>query len=163
MYLTKQTVGNSCWANDNTYEIYELPKKSNKSAYKFTGDFLVLAKNTSFDYWVLTTLKITLDSDFNEKAFYRPYGQYTIATSGKDMAVRKNMRGAKVIFGGKSMISAIYDAFNTRKKVYGFQAEKMMSFKRNFKHNPASLSGGDVVKIYKKNKNSKRKNKTNSR
>ena len=145
-------VGNSCWANDNKYEIYEIPKKTNKSAYRFTGDFIVLAKNTSFDYWVLATLKITLDSNFNEKAFYRPYGQYTVATSGKDFVVRKNIMGRKVVFGGTSMISEIYDAYNTRKKVYGFKSENMLSFKNDFKHTPGNLSGGDKVKIYKKKK-----------
>lgn len=151
-------VGNSCWANDNKYEIYEIPKKTNKSAYRFTGDFIVLAKNTSFDYWVLATLKLTLDSNFNEKAFYRPYGQYTVATSGKDFVVRKNIMGRNVIFGGTSMISEIYDAYNTRKKVYGFNSEKMLSFKNNFRHTPGNVSGGDKVKIYKKKKVKKSEN-----
>ena len=42
-----------------------------------------------------------------------------------------------------SMISEIYDAYNTRKKVYGFKSENMLSFKNDFKHTPGNLSGGD--------------------
>jgi hypothetical protein len=148
--------GYSCWANDNNYEIFEVPKRTNNSAYKFTGDFLVLAKNTSFDYWILTKLRVTVNSSMEESAYYIPYGQYTVATNGKDSVIRKNIQGRDVIFGGNSYISATFDVVSTRKKVYNFKSQNMIAYKNNFKNTPKNISGGDVVKIYKNNKKTNR-------
>lgn len=79
--------GTSCWVSDNKYEIFEIPKLSNKG-YAFTGNFIFIAHNVSFDYWLFGTMSVKLDMQdlkvnhrVNESVYFNLYGKYLIASN----------------------------------------------------------------------------------
>ena len=56
----------SCFVKENDYEIYECPSTTNKEDY--VGNFLVVAHNTTFDYWMLILMNHSI-SIKNNKAY----------------------------------------------------------------------------------------------
>lgn len=83
-------VGRSAWVNDNMYDVFEAPAIYNLGDYKFTGDFLYLAHNVDFDYWLFGKSNDTLTlvpskngvQPFSEKYTCTLCGRYSVIIGG---------------------------------------------------------------------------------
>ena len=121
------------FVEDNKYDVFEIPKKSNEK-FSYYGDFLFFIHNTSFDYYMLGTMKVTLNKSEtlanrfpSEKAQYRNFGKYIITFEPSRNNVSKVQHGHKFDPGFEvGSISHLYDSYNTRKHVYKTSNHKVL-------------------------------------
>jgi len=79
----------SCFVFDNRYDMFEIP--SVKNSGKLVGNFMFLAHNTSFDYWVFGTFKHSIDKGETkrrrilvEEVSYNCCGYYSLSFEDGD-------------------------------------------------------------------------------
>lgn len=117
---------------------------------EYPGDFLVLAYNESFDYWMLLKMKHRITNKNLESVNYEPLGKYTIASSPNRLAIEKEEKGYTLTYGGNTKRNSKFDPFNTRKKAYKFSMSRLLAQKNRFNNKKGTISGKDIVKIYNK-------------
>lgn len=108
------------WVRDNFYKFYEAPKKSNNKTRPFTGEFMFLAYNTHFNYYIFGTMKHRIDYNKTEKdrelyetISYRVYGKWTIMNNENtgEPFYHKDLSGQKCDMGGRLQNSR-FDRFD---------------------------------------------------
>ena len=153
-----QTVGGmSCWVSDNSYDVYEVPSYTNTT--KMCGDFLFLAHNTSFDYWLfgemtyrISTAKTASNKVLYETAYYVPYGTYTVFDEYELLTVKKTVVGKHVTYGGHYGDKKFsFDHLDRRRRAYGSSAKKETQ-KILGRYEKKSSNSKNPVKIFNKNK-----------
>jgi hypothetical protein len=152
----------SCFVGDNNYEVIEYPKKSNTKSY--TGDYLVLIRNRSFDYWLFGTFSHTHDEEksekmktFVERAEYFIYGKYYVLSAEGGIEINKDLNGRDCTFGANRFRYSYFDSFATRKKAYGVSIHQFLANKKGVgnEYNPNAVLDCRSVQIYKKKKKKK--------
>ena len=82
-----------CFVWDNDYEIYECPRTTNK--LPDIGEFLMIAHNTDFDYWMVVILNYNLETKQNKSyvnVTYNPkYIGYVMYKSKENIIVQDFM------------------------------------------------------------------------
>lgn len=124
--------GFAAFVDDNKYDIFEASANSNfKPAY---GKSLLLAYNSSFDYWVLTDLSVYIDKASVEKtdciyetARIKPYGMYTLSSEDDPKSIRKTATGENVGNGGINNRGILFDRLSIRKNAYKTTDKKIVS------------------------------------
>lgn len=95
------TTGQSIWVENNTYNVFEIPKKENSGQVE--GEYLTLAQNIDFDYWLLADFEYHIvdmkNSHLVEKVSYSPYGIYTISLSKEKSSITKKQTGMSIDYG----------------------------------------------------------------
>jgi hypothetical protein len=89
--------GRCCWVDDNYYDVYEIPDRSNTSRYE--GEYIFLALNTYFGYYIAGWMSIGINKDVT-RSFGRPifnvdcscYGQYSASIKDNTTYVTKMCR-----------------------------------------------------------------------
>lgn len=157
---------NSCWVGSNHYDIFEVPANYNSNKYKLIGDFLCLAYNTDFDYWIMAdmTYKINFQNTnaygkVDDYVSYAPYGSYDIltASSNKASAISKKENGFYVTYGGKGdPKSEYFDNLGSRKKAYGYSGSELLGASYGISYNKYDVTDYKPVEIYKSHKNKKK-------
>lgn len=149
--------GRSYFVTDNNYEVFEAPSKTNKKNSVY-GSFLVLIHNTDFGYWMFGTMKVSLNKEkslsskiLSEKYFYNIFGHYNVTLSDNP-TFRKTRRGDNISFGDAE--NNLYCGCLGRKQSYHTSDSEILN-KLGVNNNAHRVSGGDTVKIYKKNNNRK--------
>jgi hypothetical protein len=116
--------GRSIFVEDNKLDIFEAPKKSNKTNYY--GKYLFFIHNRSFDYYYLGTMNVTLDKNASrntsrvvERAHFNNYGKYAIVYSEYNNHISKEEYGYNFTPGYlPSSVNYSFDSFNSRKHAY---------------------------------------------
>lgn len=144
----------SCWVDDNHYDYFEVPAVKNTKNYE--GEYLFLAHNTDFDYWLFGDMEYTINQKSTKKAgyvvdniVYNPCGKYDITITDKATNPIKTEKGRNCTFGGKST-KGKFDQMGTRKKAYHTSSGEIVAKSEGKTHNSSGLEGGETVKIYKK-------------
>jgi len=159
--VSYNTEGNySCWVGNNNYEMFEVPAKGNRKKSPY-GDFLFLAINKNYDYYLFGSMVVALDEyqstmlhSVIETVCYKPYGKYSIVFTDSENYIVQQEYGYKFIPGVRSdEHNFSYDSYNTRKK-YGYNTSEHEILEslgvNNLKTN--KLVSSDAVPIYKHNK-----------
>lgn len=140
----------SYFVNDNTYDVFEIPKRGKKG--QFYGSFLVLIHNTSYDYWLFGKMVCSLNRNesirlktVKDRYFYDILGHYSVCF-GEDVSFTKTKRGNRIDFG---VASSVFNNGFDRKKAYHTNDSEILN-KIGFKNNPNNLVDNKSVKIYKK-------------
>ena len=153
----------SCFVFDNFYEFFEIPKRSN--LYKASGEFLFLAHNISFDYWIFGKMSHSLDfkktkiqNNFSEKVRYTVFGHYNLLLNEKTtISVNKIVFGKNVIYGGKNSNKNNFDFLGNRKGAYGTTNSKLLN--EVLAHKNFLFVEKTKIEIFEKKKKEERKNK----
>jgi hypothetical protein len=158
--------GSSFWVLDNRYDVFEVPHINNKEGWPY-GEFLFLAYNRSFQYYVFGYMKIDLDRSttsrnryVTESVYYRNHGKYTIVFESHDNNIVKIQYGRDFDPGVPSSDHTFdFDKFNNRKRAYGYDSYKIIgavdpSFRGTSDPNKIANARGKVP-VYKKNGASK--------
>lgn len=159
--------GRSPWVNDNYYEMFEAPALSNLDSGPY-GDFLFLAHNVSFDFYIFGTMRVGLDVQASksqgrpiEVVSFRVTGKYTFIYINGDANITKNEMGRDFDPGNpSSSVGNPFDSYNTRKLIYKTNNHKIMK-SLGVNVNEYNTVDKDPVKIYKnrhKNNIQKKKN-----
>jgi hypothetical protein len=157
---------NSCWVKDNRYEIYEAPSAYNNQNSPF-GEFLFLAYNKSFDYYLFGLMTVELDEYASkrdrfvvESVYYKNHGKYTIVFQYGDNNITKLEYGSKFDPGvSSSEHNFTFDSYNSRKKAYRTDSYKILQSIGVSGLNSNKITGSSEVKIYNKNKSNRPSNK----
>ncbi len=152
----------SCWVKDNKYDMFEVPATWNKKGSPY-GEFLYLAFNKSFDYYLFGKLDITLDTNASirerrivENVYYKSYGKFDITFEQNDNHINKVEYGSKFDPGVTSSEHNFdFDSYNSRKKAFRTDKYKILSaidpsFRSTGDRN--KIAGNQAVQVYKKKK-----------
>ena len=146
---------------DNYYDFYEIPKKGNE--FKPEGQFLFLAHNTSFDYWIFGQMEYSINhgetsrtATLVDSAEFLPYGTYDVVVNGNTHTIQKKRLGKNTDYGFLRP-DGLFDALGVRKKAYRTSASKLLGKITGINQKIDTLKGGDEVKIYKNRNKKKRK------
>jgi hypothetical protein len=151
--------GGSCFVLDNKYDVFEIPKKSNKKNSPY-GEFIFFVHNTSFDYYLLGTMRVSLNksetiaSRFpSEKVSYRNYGKYFILYESLRNNITKIEAGDAFDPGfTPSKISHIFDSYNSRKHAYKTSNHKILRDLGFDITSTKKITDNSKVKVFNKNK-----------
>jgi hypothetical protein len=155
--------GFSCWVKDNRYDIFEVPSKSNQKGSPY-GDFLFLAYNKSFDYYLFGYMSVTLNRSetirtryLSEAVHFKNHGKFNITFETYDNNVHKVEYGSLFDPGVQSDEHNFdFDSYNSRRKAYKTDRYKILrSIDPSFKGtgNPNKVVDTKKVPIYKDRKN----------
>lgn len=147
--------GMSCWVDDNTYDVYEIPAYSNTS--KMCGEFLYLAHNVSFDYWLFGEMtyrinrgKTAANKTLYETAYYIPYGAYTLYDENNITTIKKTVTGKHLTYGGYvGRNNYSFDHLGRRKAAYNTSHKKEVNSITG-RAPKVNVNKKKAVKIYKK-------------
>lgn len=154
--FSNSSLNRCCFVSDNSYEIYECPKKTNK--HKYVGNYLVIAHNTSFDYWIVTIMnyKISVDkySPVDKVVYLPKYCANVVYKRDKisiipieDLVDNRNAVFERGFNLGKTEKFA-FDLDGSRSTAYQYTKHKyVLETKKN---NNEVLSTDKAVTIYKK-------------
>lgn len=126
--------------------------------FKIEGDFLYLAHNTDFDYWLFGSMEYRIDRNRTrtenilvDRAEFLPFGSYDIITDGGSTCIRKKTTGFNSNYGfsGKEL-KGTFDYVGARKRAYRTTSSKLIGQVIGINSNIKSIKGGDKVKVYKK-------------
>ena len=157
--VSYDTEGNqSIWVFENRYEIYEVPAKRNVKGWPY-GDFLYIAYNTSYDYYMFGKMKVSLDKQRSlqtgnlvEDVHYEPYGKLSIVFTNSKNMITKDEFGYNFTPGViSSDHSFVFDQYNGRKLAYRWPKHKILKeigVKEVIKE---KITGLKKVKKFKKN------------
>lgn len=151
--------GASCFVSNNYYEIYEVPARSNHYKSNLEGKFLLFAKNTDFNYWLVADMFYSINYKSTNKNYYladsvkiNPKGYYTISSNKNQHLVNKTNSGKKCNYGYKNA-KGRFDQTGARKKAYGTNFALLTAQISGFSnHSVNQVSDGKPVKKYN-NKN----------
>lgn len=146
---------NSCWVDDNSYEVFEVPHVTNK--YRGYGSFIFLAHNTSFDYWVFGEMTYQLDysktqgsTSTHDNVYYIPYGIYTIGDENAPTTIKKTVFGKNATYGGKGSKLVMFDSCGNRMKAHrGMESRTVDQVNKTRNRYKKSVNKNTDVKIYK--------------
>lgn len=114
------------------------------------GKFLIVAHNTSFNYWIVTLMEDTIKGQ-SEKVHFTVLGKYSISTNGNSVIISKELIGSKVDCGDNSL-GSFFDPWNGRRKAYGTNRSEIIAKNNKIKNNLNNVKDTKKVKIYKKRK-----------
>lgn len=143
----------SCFVENNCYEIYECPCTTNKHA--FVGKYLLFVKNASYNYYLLVEMDYSV-SAVNGKArtnvIYRPIACCGMTVSGNKITIDKWSKND--LENGNNLKTNA--KFIWRSNAYNYNDTKYVE--ENCKHfnNEFLTNKNETVKIYKKNKKTKK-------
>jgi hypothetical protein len=153
----------SCWVKDNRYEIYEAPSIYNQQNSPH-GEFLFLAYNKSFDYYLFGYMEVKLDEYASrrdkflvEKVYYKNHGKFTIVFQRGENNITKLEYGSKFDPGvSSSEHNFTFDSYNSRKMAYRTNTYKILQSIGVSGLDSHKITGDSAVKIYNKNKSNNR-------
>lgn len=141
--------------SNNLYEVYEIPHFSNSKARPYTGNYLVLFYNTSFDYYVFATMNhdMTVKDNIKESTEYYCYGKYEVLKcDASGVKLEKTIKGHDLSVGFGSNTKETpknFDEMNVRKESgYGVNPKKILGL-----NHKRFTSGNAKNPIYKKKNN----------
>jgi hypothetical protein len=158
--VSYDTEGNqSIWVFGNEYEIYEVPAKRNIKGWPY-GDFLYIAYNTSFQYYMFGKMKVSLDKTRSvktgtivEDVHYEPYGKLTITFTKDKNLIHKEEFGYEFTPGVISSDHSFnFDKFNGRKLAYRWPTHKLLKEIGVNGVLQKKITGDTKVEKFKKNK-----------
>lgn len=161
--ITRGTDRNrSCFVEDNSYEIYECPSTTNKE--KAIGEFLMIAHNTDFDYWIVTIFKYKIAIKGNKSyvnVSYSPKYCGYVMFNENNINIQKY---TKVVYGIDHWLdlginkgiaeNRYFDETSVRENAYQFSVQAYTI--KNTKNKNHLLNTDKVVRKYNKNNNRKR-------
>jgi len=161
--------GYSCWVKDNKYEMFEVPSKSNRKGSPY-GEFLFLAYNKSFQYYLFGYMTVNLDSNETrrtkhivEDVYFKNHGKFDITFSNNDNHIHKVEYGSKFDPGVQSDEHNFeFDSYNSRKISYGTNKYKILNSLGISTIDPSKMVGKNAVEVYKKKKPNTNKPRTSS-
>lgn len=149
---------NSCWVDDNAYTVFEIPTKDSHNLPE--GNFLVLAQNTSFDYWIAAGMFYSINNKeslrynklMDTVRFY-PWGQFTATPkyggNNASMVVTCKASSSELKFDMRSPRFDDFDHQGCRKKAYHTSEGGIMTRLRNGQsYTQKHTAGGSRVKKY---------------
>jgi len=120
----------SCFVENNEYEVIEIPKLSNKSPIE--GQFLVFARNASFNYYLLLKLKyhinynkIVTNQKVHDNVDFYCIGKYSILNDY--ITIIKEIDGKYVDYGGNLRLNYKFDYRDVRKLAYNTSSVKIQN------------------------------------
>lgn len=141
--------GRSCFVSNNTYDVYEAPKIGQRQ--DITGEFFVLAHNSSYDYWIAAIMTDKLKGQ-SEQIHYEVLGKYTISSDGEKTILSKELNGKEINYGDNTL-SKFFDQFNIRRKAYGKTRADIIAENNEFRNDISKIKNrNSIVRIYKKKK-----------
>lgn len=145
----------SCWVPNNDYDMYEVPLYGDERSP--IGEYLFLTHNTNFDYWCFGKLTCYTDCGGYIAADFVPYGKYTVFGSGRNISLRKDMRGYDLILGGKTgRKHHHFDEVGVRRRAYNcknkYKAELETKEKFETRYEIRSDKNRAIVRKYKHRK-----------
>jgi len=153
--FTNLPYGRSTFVDDNSYEIYECPRTTNK--HKFVGEYLVFYKDTSFGYYGINIMnyKININNNIARKEItFKGICQFTATLD----SIKIDIFPSEYMNRGFNRDNV----FNMlgRDNAYSFSEAKYLDEKVISK-SKMKISSNDKVKIYKdkKQNNNKQNNK----
>jgi hypothetical protein len=148
----------SCWVKDNKYVMVEVPSKRNnkKSPY---GDFLFLALNNSFGYYLFGKMSANIDiqksrqrKQLVESVHFEPFGRYEITFESYENNIVKVQTGYSFEPGlGSDSQTFNFDTYNVRKKTYGTSKEDLLKIMGINNFGSSKFIGQKDVQVYRKN------------
>lgn len=158
-YKTNQgTTTTSCWVSDNKYDVIEIPTINSQN--KFTGTYLILAKNQDFGYWIFGKMDVAIDienttktNNIVENVLFEILGQYTLVLDDNKLScVSKITDGSACNFGSDLCKNVKFDQIGVRKKAYAVLEEDELNriLKKPGKFVKESLIDSEAVEIFKK-------------
>lgn len=156
----------SCFVEDNQYDVFEVPHKDNKNMWPY-GKFLVLIFNSSFDYYFFGEMTVNLDREesirnrFPEEHYhYKMYGRYTIVFETNKNFVTKthHIKDWTVGYNSNEM-NYVADGWSVRKKSYKLNNHEILKRIGLQTTQQRKVVDKKPVDVYKKNKNNKNKKK----
>jgi len=151
--------GRAIFVEDNKYDIFEVPKNTNVKDSPY-GEFIFFIHNTSYDYYMLGILRVTLDEYatkskkiVTEAVKYNNCGQYLISYEKHDNHITKAING--IDFDPGYLPSAVgynFDSFNARKHSYDTSHHKILRNLGLRIESTKNLTDNKKVEIYNKNK-----------
>jgi hypothetical protein len=152
----------SCWVKDNKYDMFEVPSLWNEKGSPY-GEFLFLAYNRSFQYYLFGQMKTELNEYetkrskyLSESVHFKNHGKFDIVFEKFDNHITKVEYGSKFDPGVQSSDHNFdFDSYNTRKMAYKTDRYKILkkidpSFRGT--SDPSKISGKDKVKVFNKNR-----------
>lgn len=160
----------SGWVSDNRYDVFEAPYHQNpKNEYAFTGDFLYLAHNLDFDYWIFGKSKdevvyTTSPSKYSEIFTYSLIGRYEITFGNKptNNYIKKVSNKHTLSLGNKTGSFKNFDELCTRKCAFERKSKDEVIKDLQKSRSKIEAVGSEPVKIYKKRKSTKRRKKNSN-
>jgi hypothetical protein len=159
----------SCWVYDNKYDFFEVPSNSNQEGWPY-GEFLFLAYNKSFQYYLFGIMTVELDRGrtistryVTERVHFKNHGKFFITFEQYDNNIHKSEYGSDFDPGVPSDEHTFdFDSFNSRKIAYNLNSYKIIgkidpSFKGT--SDPNKIAGKNKVAIYNKKPNNNYKGK----
>ena len=155
---TKTVDGSAIFVSDNRYYIAEIPNTRNKKDSP-NGNFLFLAYNVSFDYWLFGEInvgKANNDSKFyTESVVIKPFGCYKIALTETIDSFIKTAEGRNISYGAHTYTHKIFDIFEDRKRAYKKQLATSTAKKNNQTYKGDKVFSSKKVPVYRKNNHKK--------
>jgi hypothetical protein len=156
--------GRSIFVEDNHYDVFEIPKKSNNKMSPY-GEFIFFIHNTSYDYYMLGTLRATLNKSKTianrfpeESVHYVNYGKYIITFEPSRNNITKVEPGKDFDPGyHPSEVNYIFDSYNARKHAYGTSNHKILRDLGLDITSTKKITDNKEVKVYKNKKTSGKK------
>ena len=144
----------SLFPMDNKFEIFEIPKRNNK--IKSQGNFLVLAYNISFNYWIFCFLDIKSNKKeiiqkkfFSEKVYFSLLGYFNNIQLSKGINFKELY--FEDILGSRNSKKNSFDYLEKRKKIFNTsEKELFQQITKINKKEKKIVEKKDKVKIYKK-------------
>ena len=156
----------SCWVADNQYDIFEVPNKRNKEGSPY-GNFLYLAFNKSFQYFIFGEVNVSLDIEKSkhekriiENVQFKNSGKYdiTFEQGSSENHIHKAETGKTFDPGEASnTFNYDFDKYNSRKIAYKTDKYKILSSIGIKTLDPGKIVGDNQVIIYKDKSKKKRR------
>ena len=143
----------SCFVHNNDYEIYECPRTTNKHA--FVGKYLLFIKNTSFNYYMLIEMSYSISATNGKtktSIVYKPLVCCGITVSGSKTII--DILEKRYLELGVNLKTKA--SFNARSNAYSYNDTKYVEENCKQFNNEFITNKNEPVKIYKKNKKTKK-------
>ena len=146
-----------CFVKDNEYEIYECPSTTNQNTEKAIGEFLMIAHNIDFDYWLVVILNYSVNTN-NGKAYvdvkYDPRYNGVVRYMEKNEVKVQPFNHPMSLALGANDNSIYFDSGLTRATAYSFFIQQHMV--KNSKNNNSKIATNEKVTVYKNKKSNNR-------
>lgn len=144
-----------CFVWDNDYEIYECPCKTNK--LQDVGEFLMIAHNTDFDYWMVVILYYNLKTKQNKSyvnVTYDPKYIGYVMYKSKDHIIIQDFKHPHALELGLNLTEYYFDHCMFRAGAYNTTPQQHSI--KNTKNENYKLETANKVIIFKKKNEIKR-------
>lgn len=153
----------SCFASSIYFNMYEIPHKSNKVPYE--GKYLFLAQSPTYDFYLFGTMEYNISGVkksglLDATAKFNCFGEYIIANfDSHNFKITKTRKSSLCDDGDKYLKSTVFDSANTRLlSGYKVTLNEVIGAKIGKQLSRSNINSNEQVKIYKKQKTTRRYN-----